>query len=130
MIGIAHDNGSSLIRENLGLTSLFKNENLLFFDLKDPCHGLNLVAKHSINSLPCEMMQFVQYISNHFSSPQRKAQLKIIQEENKENILYPKKLASPRWLSLGDCLERILEIRGSLSKYFSVLFSQKKRSGE
>jgi len=72
------------------------------------------------------MMQFVQYISNHFSSPQRKAQLKIIQEGNKEKILYPKKLASTRWLGLGGCLERILEIWGSLSKYFSVLVSQKK----
>src|SRR5690606_5881973 len=59
MIGLAHDNGSSLVGEHIVLVSLLKKDNNKFFDLKDPCHGLNLVLKHSMNSLPSEMMQFI-----------------------------------------------------------------------
>jgi len=123
-IGLAHDNGSSLVGENIGLCSLLQKENHVFFDLRDPCHGLNLVLKHSLKSLPDEITQFVENISNHFSSPQRKAFLKKVQQENEEKILYPKKLAMTRWLSMGDSLKRIIEIWGSLSKYFDILVSQ------
>ena len=111
---MAHDNGSSLIGENIGLISLLKKDNIEFFDLKDPCHGLNLVLKHSLSSLPPEMMQFVHSIASHFASPQRKALLRKIQEENGEKVLYPKKLALTRWLSLGGCLDRMIDIWGSL----------------
>ena len=94
LIGFVHDNGSSLVGENIGLASLLKQDNLHFFDLKDPCHGLNLVLKHSINSLPDDIMKFVQSISNHFASPQRKALLRKIQEEIGKKSLYPKKTCS------------------------------------
>lgn len=127
-VGFAHDNGSSLIGENNGLKSLFQKDNLIFFDLQDPCHGLNLVLKHSLEILPAEIMQFVHGISAHFTSPQRKALLRIIQEENGDKILFPKKLATTRWLSLGDCLARIIEIWGSLIRYYDVLVSQIKPS--
>ena len=126
MIGLAHDNGSSLVGENIGLASLLKKENNPFFDLRDPCHGLNLVLKNSIKILPSNLLSFVQSISNHFSSPQRKAMLKRIQEENGHDTLYPKTLALTRWLSLGDCLDRLLQIWGSLTDYFGVLCSNKK----
>ena len=127
---MAHDNGSSLVGENIGLSSLLKKENLPFFALKDPCHGLNLVAKHALNSLPYEMVQFVQNISSRFSSPQRKAQLKKLQEENGGNFLYPKKLAFTRWLSFGDCLGRIIDIWGSLQKYYEFYILNKKDKKE
>jgi len=125
LIGFVHDNGSSLVGENIGLASLLKQDNLHFFDLKDPCHGLNLVLKHSINSLPDDIMKFVQSISNHFASPQRKALLRKIQEEIGKKSLCPKKLAATRWLSTGESLIRIIEIWNSLV-YFKVLSSREK----
>ena len=123
---MSHDNGSSLVGENIGLTALLKREGCTFFDLKDPCHGLNLVLRHSLEDLPSQMMDFINFISNHFSSPQRKAQLKKIQEENGYNVLFPKKLALTRWLSVGNCLTRIIEIWASLAKYFEEIVSQEK----
>ena len=95
--------------------------------MKDPCHGLNLVLKHAVDALPPEIMSFVHGISNHFSSPQRKAQLKRVQEEIKEKTLYPRKLAMTRWLSLGDTLTRIVAIWKSLVEYFEELSSRKKK---
>ena len=86
MVGMAHDNGSSLLGGNIGLATLFKKDNLSFFDLRDPCHGLNLVTKHALNSLPSEMMQFVPSISSHFASLQRKARLEKLQKESGESF--------------------------------------------
>jgi len=92
MIGMAHDNDSALIGENIGLISLLKKDNIKFFDLKDPCHGLNLVIEHSLSNLPPEMMQFVHSIASHFASPQpqRKTRLRKIQEENGKSSLSKK----------------------------------------
>ena len=126
LIGLAHDNASSLTSEDIGLASLLKKDDCHFFDLLDPCHGLNLVLKHSIKELPEEIMNFVQNISNHFASPQRKAHLRKIQEETERKTLYPKKLAPTRWLSIGESLGRILEIWDSLLDYFKVLNSREK----
>ena len=104
LIGLAHDNASSLTSENIGLASLLKKDACRFFDLRDPCHGLNLVLKHSIKELPEEIMNFVQNISNRLASPQRKAQLRKIQEETERKTLYKKNL-HPRD---GLILEKVL----------------------
>jgi len=66
-------------------------------------------------------MEFVNSISNHFTSPERKAKLKRLQEEKELRILYPKKLADTRWLSLGESLTRILEIWDSLTIYYKSI---------
>ena len=126
LVGIAHDNASSLTSPNIGLITLLEQSGNNFFDLKDPCHGLNLTLKHSLKDLPTEIMNFVESISNHFAYPQRKAALRKIQEENNLQILYPKQIASTRWLSLGECLVRIIDIWGSLVGYFEKLEETKK----
>ena len=120
-----HDNGSSLIGEKIGLATLLRNEGLRFLDLCDPCHGLDLALKHSIKELPPILLQFVQSISNHFSSSQKKALLRRIQEEEGLKILYPKKLAHTRWLSLGQSLKRLIDIWESLVKYYDYRLEQK-----
>ena len=48
LVGFVHDNGSALVGDKLGLTTRMKNEGLIFMDLCDPCHGLDLSLKHSI----------------------------------------------------------------------------------
>lgn len=125
LIGFVHDNGSSLVGDKLGLVTLLQKSGINFLDICDPCHGLNLSLKHSLKELSPLPLKFVSSISNHFSSSQKKACLRRIQEENGYKILYPKKLAQTRWLSLGQSLKRILDIWESLIKYFDSYVSQK-----
>jgi len=66
LVGFSHDNGSSLTGEHKGMSALLKSQGFKFFDLYDPCHGLDLSIKHSIKELPPNLVQFLQGISNHF----------------------------------------------------------------
>jgi len=94
--------------------------------LKDPCHGLNLPLKHSLKELPSKMIQFVESITNYFAYPQRKAALKKkIQNDNNLPIKFPKQIAATRWLSLGECLARLIDIWESLVKYFDKYKNQR-----
>ena len=122
--GLTHDNASSLTSPNCGVVALLEQNGNNFFDLKDPCHGLNLTLKHSLKELPSKLMDFVESITNYFAYPQRKAALKKIQEDNNLFIRFPKQLAPTRWLSLGDCLVRLIEIWESLVKYFEKYKNQ------
>jgi len=119
-IGITHDNASSFTGSENGLITLLRDKlDKYFYDLPDPCHSLNLAVQHSLETLPDEIMDFVTAIHAYFSYPQRKAKLKKIQSENN----YPLKLllnyGGTRWLSLGQCLRRLLEIWGSLVMYMN-----------
>ena len=124
MIGFAHDNGSALVGDKIGLAALMKKDGIVFMDLCDPCHGLDLSLKHSIKELPPAILSFVQNISNNFSSSQQKAVLRRIQEEKGLKVLYPKKLAQTRWLSLGQALKRLLEIWESLVYYYDYFLPE------
>ena len=128
MIGFAHDNGSNLKGENIGLSSLIKQDGCVFLDLCDPCHGLNLSVKNSLKELPNSIMLFIQTISSHFSSPQNKMTLRNIQRENQYKELSPKHLAATRWMSLGQVLERLIEIWESLITYFDLLEEKKNQN--
>jgi len=69
--GFTHDNGSSLTGPNIGLSFLLRKSGADFFYLNDPCHGLNLTIKKSIQILPKEIVEFVPEITNYFISPQK-----------------------------------------------------------
>ena len=113
LVGFVLDNASNLKGDNFGLSSLLKKVGCIFLDICDPCHGLALSIKHSLKELPESIILFLQTISNHFSSPQNKAILRNIQKEGDFKVLTPKHLAPTRWLSLGQVLDRILEIWAS-----------------
>ena len=119
-IGITHDRGSNLVGSRNGLIQKIKkdwDENKNLFSLNDPCHSLNLVLKHSIQTLPKAMLNFIIRIHNHFVSPERRATLLRIQAANNQPCLYPKKWIKTRWLSLGETLNRLLKIWNSLTLY-------------
>jgi len=75
MVGYVHDHASNLSGPHNGLGALLKDKfdkkNHFFMDIKDPCHALNLVLTHSLESLPTNIMDFVEKIHNFFISPQR-----------------------------------------------------------
>jgi len=123
--GFTHDNGSSLTGPNIGLSSLLRKSGANFFDLNDPCHGLNLIIKKSVQILPKEIVEFVPDITNYFTSPQKRASLKRVQEQNKLPTLFPIKLGSTRWLSLGQALTRLIDIWESLVLYFQEVTPKK-----
>ena len=120
--GIVHDNASVLSSDKNGLLGLLNKDERVLFDLKDPCHGLNLSVNKALESLPSDIMMFIISIHNHFISPQRCATLRRIQEENDLPIKKLKKYVKTRWLSLGISLDRLMEIWDSLKLYsFSKL---------
>lgn len=106
------------------LGALLKKEysNKFFMDLKDPCHSLNLALIHSLNSIPDELMNFIDGIHNHFVSPQRVSYLHNIQSEREFPMLSPKHYVKTRWLSLGESLQRLLIIWDSLIEYGKETF--------
>ena len=121
-IGITHDDASVLSGSNGGLVALLKRDlvDQPFYDLKDPCHALNLVVSKSLDFLPPNIMKFIKGIHNHFSySPQRISKLIRIQINNKLSQLQPIFYVETRWLSLGQSLSRILSIWDSLKIYMN-----------
>ena len=118
LIGLTHDNISSLAGEGIGLVGLIRKESENYvFDLADPCHCISLALKHSLQELPDRVMEFVEGIHTFFAYPQRKAKLNRIQEELSRPKLHLKKYVSTRWLSLGQSLQRLLHIWDSLTEY-------------
>ena len=118
MVGFAHDNGSNFAGEYTGLAALLSKEENNFFDLQDPCHGLDLTIKHSLKALPPKIDSFIHSVAYDFAFPKKKALLKKIQEERNYQVLYPKQLAQTRWLSLGESLVRLLQIWDSLKLFY------------
>jgi len=117
LIGITHDRASAFTGEENGLDALLqKRKGSFLFTLKDPCHSLNLVLSKSLSLLPKEV-QFIESISQHFSSSQREARLLKIQREKGLKVLGNKPYIKTRWLSFGESLTRILEIWESLELY-------------
>jgi len=123
-VGFVHDHHSTLTGDKGGLGVLLKTElSTNFMDLKDPCHSLNLSLIKSLEILPDEMTKFVDKIHSHFGTTQRVAYLLNLQKENKLRQLNLKPYAKTRWLSLGQSLDRLLIIWGSL-----VLYMKKNQS--
>ena len=111
LVGILHDNVETLSGERNGLLSLLRKDiSQCFYNLSDPCHCLNLVVKHSLDVFPKEILEFIEKIDSHFSYPQRKARLKRIQHEKNKPIKLLQKFVMAKWLNLGLCLTRLLEI--------------------
>ena len=118
LIGYVHDRGSNLDGCRKGLGALLTKEiDHHFYDLQDPCHSLNLVLSRSLVTLPDEMTDFIDSIHTYFCSPQRTAKLQQIQEKKNMNKLGLVDYAKTRWLSLGESLERILDIWPDLEDY-------------
>ena len=127
LVGIVHDNASSLTGKYNGLVVKMQENNNKLFSLRDPCHCFHLVLKNSLTVLPPHIMKFILKIHQHFKSPQRKALLRKIQRENNYKELLLKSYIKTRWLSLGDSLKRLIEIWGSLIHYMEFLKNKNKR---
>ena len=121
LFGFVHDHASNLSGRYDGLGVLLKKElSRYIFDLKDPCHSLNLSLQDSLKKMPDLITDFIDDIHNHVRSPQRVAYLQDIQLDNNFRILAPKRYVKTRWLSLGETIKRLLEIWNSLILYIQA----------
>ena len=129
LIGIAHDNASTLKGCRKGLVALLKNEKPNLFSLNDPCHCLNLAVKKTCAHFPSNINKFISKIHCHFISPQRKQILLSIQRNLKiENPLYPVKYVETRWLSLGLFLERTVKLWEPIKQYMRKFMEKKPKA--
>jgi len=118
VVGFVHDHASVLSGVNKGLGTLLQKEcGKFMMDLKDICHGLNLALTQSFENLPEGLMKFITDIHNHFTSPQRVSFLNKTQKEKNLPVLCPKHYVKTRWLSLGQSIERLINIWESLIEY-------------
>jgi len=125
LVGLTHDGARCLSGEKGGLIAKMRNQtDQYIYDLIDPCHGLNLALYASLRVLPEDIKNFIDGIHHHFISPQRKAKLVRIQIERGENKLLPKNYVKTRWLSLGESLNRLLVIWGSLISYMKTAYNE------
>ena len=119
---ITFDNAKSMIGNKNGLIALIKKEFLpkFIFGLGDPCHLLNLAVKHTVKDMPDDISDFIDTLHHHFVSPQRTAALYKTQRELGLKKLGLCHYVSTRWLSMGNSVERMLEIWDSLIKYLET----------
>jgi len=131
-VGICHDGAANLSGNGIGLVGLLsKNEKENYFDLHDPCHCYDLALEAALQKLPSNFISFVRNIHSYFQhSPQRQALLNERQSVSQKPILKLKKYADTRWLSLGNCIERLLKVWDDLISYFEHLQTRKSNENE
>jgi len=130
-VGITHDNASCFTGSNTGLIVLLRDKlKKEFYDLPDPCHGLNLALQHALETLPDQVMDFVNDIHTYFSYPQRKVKFKNLQQENNQQGKLLLKYGHTRWLSLAQCLQRLIDLWGPLINYMNQSPPNKQKQKE
>ena len=121
LVGYVHDHASNLSGIYNGLGALLKsNLKQQIMDLKDPCHSINLTLYQSIEILPSQIIKFIKKVHNHFISPQRVAYLHNVQLNNNMKVLSPIHYVKTRWLTLGQSLDRLIELWESLKLYMNL----------
>jgi len=118
-MGIVTDEGSNMTGIEKGVSSRLKEVCNHVVDMKDICHLLNNIFKKALEAIPKEIIDIIKNICSHFHrSTQKNALLRqILIEKNIKplEILYQSKT---RWLSMRDCIGRILELWPALQSYF------------
>lgn len=119
IIGYASDTTNVMFGEHNSVVSQLKEKLPFLFAMKCLCHSAHLCASHACEKLPRVVEDLVRDIYSHFShSAKRLAQYKRWQHFTGTE---PHKLLKPaqtRWLSLEQCVRRVLEQWSALESYF------------
>ena len=95
--------------------------------MKCLCHSAHLCASHACKKLPRAIEDFIRDIYSHFAhSAKRLSEYKKFQhfaETEPHKILKP---AQTRWLSLEQCIQRVLEQWSALELYFEQAAEQER----
>ena len=119
LMGLATDQGSNMIGIHSGLGALLKKDVPHLVPFNDLSHIFNLICKESLKKYPKSIMNIITTICAHFrKSSKRMSRLKKIQEDHGiKQPLEILKYVDSRWLSLTECLRRIIELWGPLKVY-------------
>ena len=84
------------------------------------CHLMNIAAQKAANTLPCPvsdvLIDIYFYLDKSANRKQNLKELQVFQGKETRKLL---KLVNTRWLSLGQCLNRLLEMWEPLEAFFS-----------
>ena len=119
IIGYSSDTTNVMFGEHNSVTQMLKAEYPNIFIVKCSCHLIHLVSSYAALKLPKSLEDLCRDIYNHFhrSSKRQDVYQQFQSFFNEE----PRKILSPgqtRWLSLEECVNRILEQYQALQHYF------------
>ena len=118
-MGLATDDGGNMTGCDIGAGKKLKDVCGHLVNMKDISHALNNVLKKGLKAFPKDIQEIISDICSHFNrSTQRRALLREIIIESQMKPLEILELKTHRWLSMRNCLERILELWTPLEAYF------------
>jgi len=111
-MGIVSDEAQAMVGSKAGLGAILKRQYKHIVCRADLSHKFHNVCKTVVKRFPSEVLQIVSSVTSYFRfSCQRRYKLRAIQEKlRRDPILEILKYTEVRWLSLSQCLERILEL--------------------
>ena len=118
-VGIVTDDGPNMTGSKMGVAALLKETYTYLVDIKDLSHGLNNVSKKAVEVVDTSVMGIVKGNSSHFHYSTKSTS--ILRQTLTEIGMKPLEilhLSGTRFLSLRDCLERIIELWPGLENYF------------
>ena len=120
MIGFGTDNTASMVGKNKGCSKFLQDESKDLAIMGCPCHLLAIAGEKASKILPAnveELLIDIYYFL--YKSAKRKQTLRKFQTLYSSSVHKILKHVSTRWLSLGACIERLLEQWTSLTHYFN-----------
>lgn len=128
-MGLVTDEGPNMAGKYSGLSARMVKDYPYIVEALDFSHLYNNIFKKSLKGFPDDVIDIITGISKHFAySTQKRAQLKELQTKAGTPHLGVLHYIETRWLSMGDSLERILEIWNDLQAYFEEFGSQKEKN--
>lgn len=120
IIGYGADGASTMMGSNNSVKTRMETANPSIFVMRCTCHSAHLAASNACATLPKETEEFVRDVYTYFSHSAKR--ISVFQQFQYFTETKPHKLLRPsqtRWLSLYQCVNRVLEQWEALSKFFA-----------
>ena len=120
-ISLGSDSAAVMTGVHIGVISFIREKQPEVFLLRCPCHLIHLAAQKAYNELHFKtkadevLVDIYYYLDKSAKRLQKLKEFQTLSGVNQKKIL---KHVSTRWLSLGTCINRLLEQWHPLSKFF------------
>lgn len=122
LIGFSADTCNVMFGEHNSVFALLKKDLPYVVSVKCSCHSIHLAASHACLKLPRSVEDLLRNLGSHFgrsfSRQQKFIEFQQFFQTDIHKILSP---ATTRWLSLKECVDRVLEQYIPLEAYLRVL---------
>ena len=119
LIGYCSDNASVMIGKHNSVLTSIKQQQPIVFNLGCICHLANICCQNGVKKLPLPVDELLVDIYFHFHhSAKRKEIYNSFMEFTEVEPLKILKHCSTRWLSLQNCVNKLLHHWPALSSYF------------